>query len=319
MACERGDYQQPFPRCPWALDLSDKPFPGRAKFSTENGRDNLATVSPDSGIGKVDSTRIQIEDIELIRDHNLRAMYGAWDALKNVDGLYPNHRLGWVAFIAGKRESRRLMGDVVLDCQDFTSHREFPDAALSLFVAHRPPLPQERLTRKALKATSSSPTTRVAKTTRTRDSTGRPTAASTAATSSNLFMAGRDISVTQDGARSGACHEDLRHDGRDCRQSRSGLRARANHAAWCLRKAPGRFAGAHAATRHDTRFMTTRLQFRRFKAIGRSESATLDFGPSADVTQILSQIEQGDPKASAELLPLVYDELRKLAAAKMAH
>src|SRR6186713_2868917 len=37
-----------------------------------------------------------------------------------------------------------------------------------------------------------------------------------------------------------------------------------------------------------------------------------------DVTQILAAIEQGDPKAAAELLPLVYDELRKLAAARMA-
>lgn len=36
-----------------------------------------------------------------------------------------------------------------------------------------------------------------------------------------------------------------------------------------------------------------------------------------DVTQILSQIESGDPSASERLLPLVYDELRKLAAAKM--
>jgi RNA polymerase sigma factor (TIGR02999 family) len=38
-----------------------------------------------------------------------------------------------------------------------------------------------------------------------------------------------------------------------------------------------------------------------------------------DVTQILSQIESGDPKAAEQLLPLVYDELRKLAAAKLAH
>jgi RNA polymerase sigma factor (sigma-70 family) len=38
----------------------------------------------------------------------------------------------------------------------------------------------------------------------------------------------------------------------------------------------------------------------------------------SDVTQILSQIEQGDPRAAERLLPLVYDELRKLAAAKMA-
>src|SRR5262245_62570032 len=37
----------------------------------------------------------------------------------------------------------------------------------------------------------------------------------------------------------------------------------------------------------------------------------------SDVTQILSQIEQGDPQAAEKLLPLVYDELRKLAAARM--
>src|SRR5246500_4867289 len=42
--------------------------------------------------------------------------------------------------------------------------------------------------------------------------------------------------------------------------------------------------------------------------------------PSAmtEVTRILSAIELGDPKAAEQLLPLVYDELRKLAAQKMA-
>ncbi len=39
----------------------------------------------------------------------------------------------------------------------------------------------------------------------------------------------------------------------------------------------------------------------------------------ADVTQILSEIEHGDPAAAERLLPLVYDELRKLAAAKLAN
>jgi RNA polymerase sigma factor (TIGR02999 family) len=38
----------------------------------------------------------------------------------------------------------------------------------------------------------------------------------------------------------------------------------------------------------------------------------------SDVTRILSQIEQGDGQAAEQLLPLVYDELRKLAAQKMA-
>jgi RNA polymerase sigma factor (TIGR02999 family) len=38
----------------------------------------------------------------------------------------------------------------------------------------------------------------------------------------------------------------------------------------------------------------------------------------SDVTQVLQALRQGDPRAGADLLPLVYDELRKLAAAKMA-
>ena len=42
-------------------------------------------------------------------------------------------------------------------------------------------------------------------------------------------------------------------------------------------------------------------------------------GDMADVTQILSQIEHGDPSAAEQLLPLVYEELRKLAAARLAN
>ena len=39
----------------------------------------------------------------------------------------------------------------------------------------------------------------------------------------------------------------------------------------------------------------------------------------SDVTRILAQIDSGDPAAASQLLPLLYDELRKLAAAKLAH
>src|SRR5262245_1172849 len=38
----------------------------------------------------------------------------------------------------------------------------------------------------------------------------------------------------------------------------------------------------------------------------------------ADVSQILSELEQGDPRAAEQLLPLVYSELRRLAAEKLA-
>ena len=39
----------------------------------------------------------------------------------------------------------------------------------------------------------------------------------------------------------------------------------------------------------------------------------------SEVTRIINRVQQGDPQAAAELLPLVYDELRQIAAAKMAH
>jgi hypothetical protein len=127
-AFERGATAQPFPRCPWAIDLSDKPFPGREGYKGQwGGAEPLANLGGwfwESGFDKD-----PIRDIERIRDQNFRAMYGAWDALKNVDGLYPNHRLGWAAFIAGKRESRRLLGDVILNADDFRDGVDYPDKA----------------------------------------------------------------------------------------------------------------------------------------------------------------------------------------------
>ena len=51
---------------------------------------------------------------------------------------------------------------------------------------------------------------------------------------------------------------------------------------------------------------------------GRPTVARLHLTLMNEVTRILSAIEQGDPEASEQLLPLVYDELRKLAAQKLA-
>ncbi len=78
----------------------------------------------------------QIWDFERIRDHGLRAAYGHWSYMKNqAEGAWPekvrNRKLGWVAYIAGKRESRRLMGDVVLQEQDITENRPWPDACVT--------------------------------------------------------------------------------------------------------------------------------------------------------------------------------------------
>jgi len=108
----------PFPPCPWALDLKHKPFPTKL--------DKLGLWFWESGFN-IDT----IHDAEAIRDHNLRAMYGAWDCLKNVKGLYPNHRLSWAAYVAGKRESRRPLGYVVLTKDDVVSARPWPDRCVA--------------------------------------------------------------------------------------------------------------------------------------------------------------------------------------------
>jgi hypothetical protein len=71
--------------------------------------------------------RDSIKEMERVRDQNFRAMYGAWDAIKNVEKRYPAHRLNWVAYVAGKRESRRLLGDVILTGEDLRDGVKFPD------------------------------------------------------------------------------------------------------------------------------------------------------------------------------------------------
>ena len=50
-----------------------------------------------------------------------------------------------------------------------------------------------------------------------------------------------------------------------------------------------------------------------------NEVSRSDMGEGRNVTRILEAARQGDGKAAEELLPLVYDELRKLAAARLAN
>lgn len=113
-----------FPRCPWALDLNKKPFPGRDDH-TEKGLLALGGWYWESGFD-----HDPIKNREYIRDWNFRAMYGAWDCLKNIDNQYPNHEINWAAYISGPRESRRLLGPVVLSKEDLIDSREFEDGCV---------------------------------------------------------------------------------------------------------------------------------------------------------------------------------------------
>jgi hypothetical protein len=118
-AWDELDKPAAFPETPWALDLTmaDFPYP----------RDHHGQWFWESGFDKD-----AIGDAEGIRDWNLRAVYGAFNAMKNRDGAaeHANAILTWVAFIGGPRESRRLMGDIVLTEADIVSKRDFPDGCV---------------------------------------------------------------------------------------------------------------------------------------------------------------------------------------------
>ena len=109
----------PFPECPWAVQFTAETCQRltRGDWDWETGM-NLD----------------QVTEIEKIRDYALRVTYGNWAYLKNSSDMkdqIANRRLVWVAYIGGKRESRRLLGDVILCEQDVTGQRAFPDASVT--------------------------------------------------------------------------------------------------------------------------------------------------------------------------------------------
>lgn len=75
----------------------------------------------------------QIEDAERIRDYGMYVAYSNWSYLKNSPQYkedYDKADLEWVSFIAGKRESRRLIGDYVLKEQDLKDFVIYEDGTL---------------------------------------------------------------------------------------------------------------------------------------------------------------------------------------------
>ena len=118
-AWAEGDKATTYPETPWALDLEMKDFP--------YPRDHHGQWFWEGGFDKD-----PIKEAELIRDWNLRAVYGAFNAMKNRDGAEKHKTafLTWIAYIGGPRESRRIMGDVVLTQDDIVEKVAFPDGCV---------------------------------------------------------------------------------------------------------------------------------------------------------------------------------------------
>jgi len=107
-----------FPDIPWALPTLDDAscrVVERGEWNWETGME-----------------RDMISEAERIRDYMLLVIYSNWNWLKNrsrseIRERFSNRSLEWVGYQLGKRESRRLEGDVVLSGNDLVSGREFPD------------------------------------------------------------------------------------------------------------------------------------------------------------------------------------------------
>jgi hypothetical protein len=116
----------------WAFETADEPssFPELDWACQVTKESAIVEDKPDwrweGGFAKN-----PIEDAENIRDQNLRATFGNWSYLKNHHPKYANRKITWMAFLSGKRESRRLMGDIVLNQNDILNQIRYDDASFT--------------------------------------------------------------------------------------------------------------------------------------------------------------------------------------------
>jgi len=124
-AARRTDAPKPFPAPPWAYH-----FPECDDFGPRR-HPSLRSSLDWQWLIELGGLRDTYADAEAIRDDLLRVIYGMWDHLKNhcpTQKEEATHcELAWVGYIAGKRESNRLIGDYVMIEQDFTEQTLFPD------------------------------------------------------------------------------------------------------------------------------------------------------------------------------------------------
>jgi hypothetical protein len=110
----------PFEKPPWAYTFTEADLKTRGHGEITSGYWWI-----ELGGDKLDT----ITDAEAIRDELVKSLYGIWDHIKN-GGRHgaENFALTWMAFLPGKRESRRVEGAYILREQDLLGERVFEDA-----------------------------------------------------------------------------------------------------------------------------------------------------------------------------------------------
>ena len=130
--CLEADAPTTFPDIEWGLPIDER---------------SVQIVRRGQWYWEVGMRDDQIADAEKIRDYGMYVAYSNWSYLKNrssVRDRYANSYLGWVAHVAGKRESRRLLGEFVLREQDLMNFTIYPDgtASTSWYIDQHYPDPE---------------------------------------------------------------------------------------------------------------------------------------------------------------------------------
>jgi hypothetical protein len=111
----------------WAIRVED--LPSAKRISKSIGR------MPDGSYygfwwveygGRLD----MIRDDQEITEHLRKLVYGIWDYIKN-SGRYPesdSQEMNWIGYLPGKRESRRIMGEYLINSEELFTQKSFPDA-----------------------------------------------------------------------------------------------------------------------------------------------------------------------------------------------
>ena len=202
-----------WPPTPWALDLERGDFPG---LPMSKGLDEGRPFFKGEWFWESGYDLHPIRDLERIRDWNLRAVFGAFSAIKQPvpAGTTPSDKaavarlaaqrlaaeraeLRWVSPIGGTRETLQLLGDVVLALPDFIAKREFPDGCIPTTWDIDLHVPREQFAKKTPENPFISRAIFGAHIDR-RNGYPVPYRCLYSRNIPNLFMAGRNISVTRE-------------------------------------------------------------------------------------------------------------------------
>lgn len=175
---EESDAPETFPDIDWGLEITEE---------------TVQKVRRGQWYWEVGMRDDQIKDNEKIRDYGMYVAYSNWAYIKNHASFkdeYTNSKLAWLSFYAGKRESRRLLGEFVLREQDLRNFTIYDDGcvATSWYIDNHEPDPENAkhykdpwLSRGCLTPLDFYPI---------------PFRCFYSRSIDNMFMAGRDISVS---------------------------------------------------------------------------------------------------------------------------